>query len=1171
MTKHLPDIGTYSAIFIGIFLSCFHINAQTTYLMQNALVTECEGILTDSDMGPEQGQYNHNENYVFTICVDGADEIVFTFDFFATEDNYDLLTIYDGPDTNSAIINQFSGQIQPPPVVIASSGCMTFHFKSDDNIVASGWSGSWDIEVDEPQTPVLSMISPADCPMSVATFQFDIPVDCGLFDAQYFSIIGPGGPAIANINVLDCDSSTNLGQTFEVEFTNELAEEGNFRLLFEGQIQDACGEWHDVSNNLLFTLSNCPINVEIEVTTPGCQGECGTVRAVVTGSSSSNFTYQWSHTVEDSEAVDVCSTDSLLISVIVTVQSTGESATDSIVYVAMENPIFLNPLLGDTICSSSSDHFYNVSQTGGRFYSELIPDGERRSGRYQFWRWSWQNNIRKDTIYYVDPNGCVARDSVYISPVWAGDIEATCLNSGSFDLSGETPGGGSWSGPHVDPTGVFSPSQSGSFLVTYESPLGCTDLKRVNVADAIVMPDVDTICGFNAFNFEAEPYGGRWSGPGIVNDINGRCEAWRVTPDMTYTYIYDMNGCSDSIDVFVYDLTVGPDRTMCDQDSLLFLGVVGQWTGPGNYIDSINAYDISMLGPGEYYYEMTDGVCEDEFYLNIVSVEVEAESDLYFCNENVWIPLDDHLEYRPNNGVFTGTSILDTLGGWSFNPGLAGPGIHTITYDALGCSYEIQLEVEADAVIPDYEFCERSAALQLTANPPGGSWSGPGILDENSGLFDPQSLGAGQYEITYTAPSGCQSLDTIEIFLYEEVDISPIAQQFCFTDTLITFSTSPPGGTLTINGMNSSPSFNPSELGTGNHEVLYTRGSGACESSQRIFFTVLPSITGTASASPDSICAGQNAVVGIETTGGIGTLTPIWDNGLGFGNSHIVNPTASTTYTISVNDGCSEEFTDSVEIFVYPEFDISLNPGPAVCYDDTTFMEVNISSPQNYAFTWDEQPWVNGNILTGRPGLYALTITELFSGCEQEYDIVLPGATPLKANFSLTPNQDCIDIIENEVEIIDLATGNNNGWMDFGDGSDIYLMDGSIIRHAYTDTGLFQITQFVENELGCWDSISRWVCVNNKIRIYMPNIFTPNNDGKNDVFQIDGYGIYDVRWSIYDRYGAMIFEGRSLEDSWDGTYRGKWLDPAVFVCKIEYRNAATGERGAEWQSVTLVR
>ena len=127
----------------------FSMHSKAQYIMQDAMVTDCEGTLTDSDEGPNPGQYNHEEDYLFTICVEGASEITVIFDFFATEEGYDFFTAYDGPDTNSPIISVLDGVLSNPPVLVANSGCISFHFVSDDNIVAQGWSLEWFVEVEE--------------------------------------------------------------------------------------------------------------------------------------------------------------------------------------------------------------------------------------------------------------------------------------------------------------------------------------------------------------------------------------------------------------------------------------------------------------------------------------------------------------------------------------------------------------------------------------------------------------------------------------------------------------------------------------------------------------------------------------------------------------------------------------------------------------------------------------------------------------------------------------------------------------------------------------------------------------------------------------------------------------------------------------------------------------
>ncbi len=1155
---------------LGGMLYAWTGHAQPLYVMQNALVHDCEGTLTDSDNGPETGQYNHNEDYTFTICVDNADEIIINFNFFAVEETYDVLTVYDGPNAGSPVLAMLTGTIQPPPVLVATSGCVTFHFTSDDNIVAAGWSLDWTVEIDEPEPPLLSVVSMLECPMSSIIFEFDAPVDCDQLTPGQFTILGPGGPSIAQIIPLDCMPG-EPGQRFEVIFASPLSLPGTYRLLFNGAIQDACGEWHDIGANVVFALTNCPFQVVIDLVDDACSGDCGRVRATVIGAEPGvNYAFAWSHTPVNQPEVDICTDVSTLISITVTDPTSGQTATASYTYQPLEIPVILNPIQ-DTICSSAGDHFYTSSLPGGLYTSSIIPENLQAAGRYQFWRWSSSNVLNTDIVTYTAPNGCVTKDTVYILPVNAGSIEAACLNAPDFQVGGGTPVGGEWGGPNITPQGVFSTLQTGVFWVSYTAPNGCVAWKRINVEPGIIMPDVDTICSSAEFDLVGMPNGGRWSGPGIVNSILGRIRPWILAPNQTYTYVYTLQGCTDTMQVYIQELWAGPDITLCDEETILPLTRTGTWTGPGTYLPADNAFDISMLGPGNYDYTLSAFGCTDVFRLTLIDPHVDVFEPLDFCLEADTIALDDHLDYDPGNGVFSGPGIFAWNGDWYFNPALAGPGNAYAYFDALGCRDSFPIAVEPFAVIPVYSFCERSPATILMADPPGGTWSGAGFLDGLSGLFDPQLLPPGIHPVTYTAPSGCVTVGSVEILLWEQVTISGVSQVYCFTDTTIMVDIQPPGGTFTINGVPSMPAFNPSLLGEGTHELFYTRGTGPCASSRRLYFSVLAPITGTL-VPPDSICQGENAVIAVSAAGGSGTLRATWDQGLGFGSSHIVYPQTTTTYTVTVADGCSEPFSGSALVFVHQPFDIDIVSGPAVCYDDTSSIEIIPPHPDNYAVYWQLDTIFESTILEGRPGIYPVEVVELFSGCIQEYDMVIPGPPPLSANFTLIPNQSCVDIVENLVQVIDLSTGYTDALIDFGDGSPPQpFAPGALLAHEYTQFGEFAITMIVTNALGCSDTLSRNVCVENKVLLYIPNVFSPNGDGTNDLFTITTFGTSEFTWSVFSRWGDLLFEAASPDAMWDGTFRGKAMDPGVFVVRVVYADQATGERGERIENITLLR
>ena len=88
--------------------------------------------------------------------------------------------------------------------------------------------------------------------------------------------------------------------------------------------------------------------------------------------------------------------------------------------------------------------------------------------------------------------------------------------------------------------------------------------------------------------------------------------------------------------------------------------------------------------------------------------------------------------------------------------------------------------------------------------------------------------------------------------------------------------------------------------------------------------------------------------------------------------------------------------------------------------------------------------------------------------------------------------------------------------------------------------------------------------------IYVPNAFTPNADGKNEKLYVRGINLTEVHLAIFDRWGELVFETRSLNDGWDGTFKGKAVDPDVFVYYLE-AVCAGGEEYFDKGNITVIR
>jgi gliding motility-associated-like protein len=165
-------------------------------------------------------------------------------------------------------------------------------------------------------------------------------------------------------------------------------------------------------------------------------------------------------------------------------------------------------------------------------------------------------------------------------------------------------------------------------------------------------------------------------------------------------------------------------------------------------------------------------------------------------------------------------------------------------------------------------------------------------------------------------------------------------------------------------------------------------------------------------------------------------------------------------------------------------------------------------------------------------------------------------SNPLSGNI-LTPGYNFIDRSEN-----------TNSWFwDFGDGN---ISSEQSPFHFYVDAGIYTIWLITTSADGCIDSTFRELSVEDVLTVYVPNSFTPNEDGINDDFGPVGHGFPGYEMSIFNRWGQEVFSFSGDDGKWDGNDRsGKVLPSGVYVYQIRVFNSTSGKpiRG----TVTLVR
>jgi gliding motility-associated-like protein len=163
----------------------------------------------------------------------------------------------------------------------------------------------------------------------------------------------------------------------------------------------------------------------------------------------------------------------------------------------------------------------------------------------------------------------------------------------------------------------------------------------------------------------------------------------------------------------------------------------------------------------------------------------------------------------------------------------------------------------------------------------------------------------------------------------------------------------------------------------------------------------------------------------------------------------------------------------------------------------------------------------------------------------QKDNIITSWYSPL-ADFTVNPEE--ANIYEAEINTTNTSTGATSYNWDFNNGDSSSNFEPVI---NYRDTGTYNVQLIVSTTNNCVDTLMKPVKITPVASIFIPNSFTPNNDGKNDVFIFKQLGI-DVstsKFSIFDRWGTLIYYTENGAP-WDGTYKGEPVMQDTYVYQL---------------------
>jgi gliding motility-associated-like protein len=117
-------------------------------------------------------------------------------------------------------------------------------------------------------------------------------------------------------------------------------------------------------------------------------------------------------------------------------------------------------------------------------------------------------------------------------------------------------------------------------------------------------------------------------------------------------------------------------------------------------------------------------------------------------------------------------------------------------------------------------------------------------------------------------------------------------------------------------------------------------------------------------------------------------------------------------------------------------------------------------------------------------------------------------------------------------------------------------------------SGCYEIETIGKN--GCKSKDDVCITITKDYNIYIPNVFTPNYDGLNDVFLVYGTGIIEIEMNIFDRWGEKLYVSDDQLKGWDGTFKGEECKQDAYTYLIHYKTL-DGKKHTKSGHVTLLK
>lgn len=595
-------------------------------------------------------------------------------------------------------------------------------------------------------------------------------------------------------------------------------------------------------------------------------------------------------------------------------------------------------------------------------------------------------------------------------------------------------------------------------------------------------------------------------------------------PGLYHLIVSDSIGCSseDSIEISFQPLprfNLGSDSTICAGDSIS-LAPISKISGEYTWNTGENQNEINVNIPGTYQLQVKDEwgcVFEDSMILTVLDkpiVDLGEDTIICFGQEVVFDAQNQGMKFLWNNGSRNQKLTSSSTGEYSV----------TVS-NSIGCSSSdtIDLQVNELPVVDlglDQKIClGQSITLDAGNESLNHLWN-TGLTNQTITINE-----SGIYGVEVRDEIGCLGSDSMEL------TVNPLPEVDLGNDTAICI-----GESVTLNAGN--PGFNylwntgatteGLTINTGgDFEVrVYDEIGCADTASMHLQVNELPVINLGADT---VICAYQSVLLNAGNEG----LNFIWNTGA---KSQELEVDQTGLYAVEVRDSIGCLGTDDIYITKEIIEDPYFEKEKIVCEGTSVVLEPDFY--KNYVINWEADA-SNSIIEVSETGSYISYVESPY--CKDTFNVNVQKIDTPEAIIVDLGGRDnyCFELENTSLRVSSPGTGVTFNWDDFGRYKDVEI----------DKQGTYALTASNNHCSSRYDYKVNEYC---KGKLFIPNAFTPNNDGKNDVFRPVLFNVSNYELFIFNRWGDLIFQTTDPEEGWDGTFNGNIVQFDVYTYKLTY-------------------